>query len=73
MLHTSEELMIEKNGYQIMIKIDVLNPSHDLVPIEDFTDQELIHFSKYDCERQYSKSALDGLKTSQRKCLFACF
>ena len=50
----------------------VLNPSHDLVPIEDFTDQELIHFSKYDCERSIP-SALDGLKTSQRKCLFAAF
>ncbi|MCH1613804.1 MAG: hypothetical protein L7S72_10985, partial [Flavobacteriales bacterium] len=53
-------------------KDKVLNPSHDLVPIEDFTDQELIHFSKYDCERSIP-SALDGLKTSQRKCLFAAF
>lgn len=50
----------------------VLNPSHDLVTIQDFTDQELIHFSKYDCERSIP-SALDGLKTSQRKCLFAAF
>ena len=47
----------------------VLNPSHDLVPIEDFTDHKLYSFS-YDCERSIP-SALDGLKTV--KCLFAAF
>ena len=29
----------------------VLNPSNNRVRFEDFTDREMIHFSKYDCER----------------------
>ena len=57
------------SGYD---KDRVLNPSHDMVTIQDFTDNELIHFSKYDCERSIP-SAVDGMKTSQRKCLFAAF
>lgn len=37
-----------------------------------FIDKELIHFSKYDCERSIA-NLVDGLKTSQRKILFSCF
>jgi DNA topoisomerase-2 len=37
-----------------------------------FVDDELIHFSNYDLERSIP-SAVDGLKTSQRKILYSCF
>ena len=42
------------------------------VPYEDFVQKELLHFSSYDCERSIP-NLLDGLKTSNRKVLFACF
>jgi DNA topoisomerase II len=41
------------------------------VPYEEFISQEMIHFSKYDCERSIP-NGIDGLKTSQRKILFTC-
>ena len=37
--------------------------------MEDFINKELIHFSKYDCERSVP-SLVDGLKPSQRKILY---
>jgi DNA gyrase/topoisomerase IV subunit B len=37
-----------------------------------FVDQELIHFSKYDCARSIP-NMVDGLKTSQRKIIYCAF
>jgi len=48
-----------------------LNTNKEEVPYEDFIGQEMIHFSKYDCERSIP-NGIDGLKTSQRKILFTC-
>jgi len=42
------------------------------VSYRDFIDKELIHFSHYDNIRSVP-SAIDGLKPSQRKVLYACF
>ena len=47
--------------------IDVLKSK---VNYEEFVDKEMIHFSKYDCERSIP-NAIDGLKTSLRKILFS--
>ena len=41
------------------------------VSYEKFIGEEMIHFSKYDCERSIP-NGIDGLKTSQRKILFTC-
>jgi len=41
-------------------------------PVQHFIDREMIHFAKYDCERSIC-NLIDGLKTSQRKILFAAF
>lgn len=38
----------------------------------EFINDEMIHFSKYDCERSIP-NVMDGLKTSQRKILYSCF
>lgn len=43
-----------------------------VVSYEDFVDKELIHFSNADNIRSIP-SAIDGLKPSQRKVLYACF
>ena len=49
--------------------IDTNKPT---VTYEDFISKELIHFSKYDCDRSIP-NLMDGLKTSLRKILFAAF
>jgi DNA topoisomerase-2 len=49
-----------------------LDTSKELVPYEEFIDKELIHFSKYDCDRSIP-NLMDGLKISLRKILFAAF
>ena len=42
------------------------------VQYKEFIGKEMIHFSKYDCERSIP-NIMDGLKTSLRKILFAAF
>ena len=42
------------------------------VSYEEFINRELIHFSKYDCDRSIP-NLMDGLKISLRKILFAAF
>ena len=42
------------------------------IAYEDFINRELIHFSKYDCERSIP-NVMDGLKISLRKILFSAF
>jgi len=49
-----------------------LNTTHKNVSYEDFINKELIHFSKYDCDRSIP-NLMDGLKISQRKIIFAAF
>ena len=53
-------------------KAAFLDTSHTNVTYEEFIDKEMIHFSKYDCERSIP-NMVDGLKTSQRKILFCAF
>jgi DNA topoisomerase-2 len=49
-----------------------LDTNKSSVTYEDFISRELIHFSKYDCDRSIP-NLMDGLKTSLRKILFAAF
>ena len=49
-----------------------LNTSNQRVKYEEFINQELIHFSTYDCARSIP-NVIDGLKTSLRKILFSAF
>jgi DNA topoisomerase-2 len=49
--------------------LDTSNPE---VTYQDFVNRELIHFSKYDCERSIP-NLVDGLKTSLRKILYSAF
>ena len=46
--------------------------SKPTITYEDFVNQELIHFSKYDCDRSIP-NLVDGLKTSLRKILYSAF
>ena len=48
-----------------------LDTNQPTVTYEEFVKKEMIHFSKYDCERSIP-NGMDGLKTSQRKILFTC-
>jgi DNA topoisomerase-2 len=49
-----------------------LDTNQESVGYEDFINKELIHFSKYDCDRSIP-NLMDGQKTSQRKILFSAF
>ena len=49
-----------------------LIPTGNRVPYDDFIHKDLIHFSYYNLERSIP-SVMDGLKTSQRKILYAAF
>jgi DNA topoisomerase-2 len=49
-----------------------LDTSKINVSYEEFINRELIHFSKYDCDRSIP-NLMDGLKISLRKILFAGF
>jgi DNA topoisomerase-2 len=42
------------------------------ISYNEFINKELIHFSKYDCDRSIP-NLMDGLKISQRKILFSAF
>ena len=64
--------MIERNGYLHIIEILILDTNNTSVSYKDFIDKELIHFSKYDCDRSIP-NLMDGLKISLRKILFAAF
>ena len=50
----------------------VLVPAGNRVPYDDFIHKDLIHFSYYNLERSIP-NMMDGLKTSQRKILYAAF
>jgi len=49
-----------------------LDTSKSSVSYDDFINRELIHFSKYDCDRSIP-NLMDGLKISLRKILYASF
>ena len=49
-----------------------LDTSQKSVSYDDFIDKELIHFSKYDCDRSIP-NLMDGLKISLRKILYSAF
>lgn len=46
--------------------------SKTLIPYEEFINKELIHFSKYDCDRSIP-NIMDGLKISLRKIIYCAF
>ena len=49
-----------------------LNTNDKMVSYEEFINKELIHFSKYDCDRSIP-NLMDGLKISLRKILYSAF
>ena len=53
-------------------KTDVLQCDNSIITYSHFVDKEMIHFSKYDCERSIP-NLMDGLKISTRKILFSAF
>ena len=49
-----------------------LDTNRETISFEDFVHKEMIHFSKYDCERSIP-NMMDGLKISLRKILYSAF
>jgi len=65
----SDDRKIWLNSYD---RDSYLDTGHSQVSYSDFIGKELIHFSKYDCDRSIP-NLMDGLKISLRKILFAAF
>jgi DNA topoisomerase-2 len=57
------------SGYDRELHVDT---SEKQISLGDFIHREMIHFSKYDCDRSIP-NMMDGLKVSQRKILFSAF
>lgn len=57
------------SGYDRELYLDT---NSETVTFNDFINREMIHFSKYDCDRSIP-NLMDGLKISLRKILFAAF
>ena len=53
-------------------KTKSLDTTQLTINYSDFVNREMIHYSKYDCERSIS-NLIDGLKPSTRKILFSAF
>jgi DNA topoisomerase-2 len=49
-----------------------LDTNQEQVTYQEFVKKEMIHFSKYDCDRSIP-NVIDGFKTSLRKIIFTCF
>jgi DNA topoisomerase-2 len=49
-----------------------VDTSKQMITYEEFINKELIHFSKYDCDRSIP-NLMDGLKISLRKILYSAF
>ena len=61
-----------KSWLEVYDKNSYLDTSRPNVNYEEFIDNEMIHFSTYDCARSIP-NMIDGLKISLRKILFAAF
>ena len=51
---------------------NILDTRDTKITLGDFINREMIHFSKYDCDRSIP-NMMDGLKVSQRKILYSAF
>jgi DNA topoisomerase-2 len=61
-----------KDWLKLYNRDDYLDTRKSTVSYEEFINRELIHFSKYDCDRSIP-NLMDGFKISQRKIMFAAF
>ena len=64
--------MIEKTWLGEYNRKAYLDTNNESISFEDFVHKEMIHFSKYDCERSIP-NMMDGLKISLRKILYSAF
>ena len=71
MAFNKKRVVCRKDWLATYNRNDYLDTDKVNVSYEEFIEKEMIHFSKYDCERAIPN--IDGLKTSQRKVLYTCF
>ena len=71
MAFNKKRVVCRKDWLATYNRNDYLDTDKLNVSYEEFIEKEMIHFSKYDCERAIPN--IDGLKTSQRKVLYTCF
>ena len=66
-------MSVDKLNYiDQFLQENYLDTNKSSVTYDDFIDREMIHFSKYDCDRSIP-NVMDGLKISLRKILYSSF
>jgi DNA topoisomerase-2 len=61
-----------KDWLKLYDRTSFIDTSKKIITYDEFIHKELIHFSKYDCDRSIP-NLMDGLKISLRKILFSAF
>jgi DNA topoisomerase-2 len=61
-----------KDWLKLYDRTSFIDTSKQIITYDEFIHKELIHFSKYDCDRSIP-NLMDGLKISLRKILFSAF
>jgi DNA topoisomerase-2 len=61
-----------KEWLKLYDRTSFIDTSKQIITYDEFIHKELIHFSKYDCDRSIP-NLMDGLKISLRKILFSAF
>lgn len=61
-----------KDWLKLYDRSSFIDTSKQMITYDEFIHKELIHFSKYDCDRSIP-NLMDGLKISLRKILFSAF
>ena len=61
-----------KDWLKLYDRSSFIDTSKQMITYEEFIHRELIHFSKYDCDRSIP-NLMDGLKISLRKILYSAF
>ena len=61
-----------KDWLKLYDRSSFIDTSKQIITYDEFIHKELIHFSKYDCDRSIP-NLMDGLKISLRKILFSAF
>jgi DNA topoisomerase-2 len=72
MLFNKKKSNLRKDWLSNYDRKDTLNMLSENISFGNFIHKEMIHFSKYDCDRSIP-NIMDGFKISQRKIMFSAF
>ena len=72
MVFNKKKSDLRKEWLSVYDRKNQLDTNNTNISLNDFIHREMIHFSKYDCDRSIP-NIMDGFKISQRKIIFGVF